>query len=279
MPSAPTKPMVAITLKTLEFYCLTHFCCPQLSISAFVKTLSDIHLVSRIWFNCCSPTHSFSPSSNPKSTWPANFLLHLMSTLLYKPKLTAASINPSVVSPRIGIFTMPAQRVHTSWKMRPIFSLPCYLRWMVMTPSSASFAKCLTLTLVREMDQVESEQIQGLFLRVSTYQERMWTIGPQWWCKSQWEWQRKCVCAHDPSGYQVYITFRMIPTSTHVQSSGKIWKMRSLAICGGSLMRQASSWPSADMALCWSSLIWSEVVSSTCFCPSIVSFFTLLTYY
>jgi hypothetical protein len=46
MPSAPGKPSVAITIQALELYRLTHFRCPQLSISAFVKALSDVHSVS-----------------------------------------------------------------------------------------------------------------------------------------------------------------------------------------------------------------------------------------
>jgi hypothetical protein len=46
VPSSPTKPSVAITIQTLELYRLAHFRCPQLSISAFVKTLSDMHSVS-----------------------------------------------------------------------------------------------------------------------------------------------------------------------------------------------------------------------------------------
>jgi hypothetical protein len=46
MPSSPGLPSVAITIQTLEFYRLAHFRCPHLSISAFVKALSDNHSVS-----------------------------------------------------------------------------------------------------------------------------------------------------------------------------------------------------------------------------------------
>jgi hypothetical protein len=46
MPSAPIRPTVAIAIQTLEFYRLAHFRCPQLSISAFAKALSDNHSVS-----------------------------------------------------------------------------------------------------------------------------------------------------------------------------------------------------------------------------------------
>jgi hypothetical protein len=45
MLSAPGNPSVAITIQALELYRLAHFRCPQLSISAFVKALSDIHSV------------------------------------------------------------------------------------------------------------------------------------------------------------------------------------------------------------------------------------------
>ena len=50
IPSAPGKPSVAITTQALELYRLAHFRCPQLSISAFVKALSDIHSVSQLSF-------------------------------------------------------------------------------------------------------------------------------------------------------------------------------------------------------------------------------------
>ena len=51
IPSAPGRPSVAITIQTLELYRLAHFRCPQLSISAFVKVLSDIHSVCYIALN------------------------------------------------------------------------------------------------------------------------------------------------------------------------------------------------------------------------------------
>jgi hypothetical protein len=45
VPSAPGKPSVGVTTRALELYRLAHFRCPQLSVSAFVKALSDIHSV------------------------------------------------------------------------------------------------------------------------------------------------------------------------------------------------------------------------------------------
>lgn len=46
MPTAPIKPTVAVTIQALELYRLEHFRCPRLSISAFVKSLADLHGVS-----------------------------------------------------------------------------------------------------------------------------------------------------------------------------------------------------------------------------------------
>lgn len=46
LPTAPIKPTVAITIQALDLYRLAHFCCPRLSISAFVKSLADLHVVS-----------------------------------------------------------------------------------------------------------------------------------------------------------------------------------------------------------------------------------------
>jgi hypothetical protein len=45
IPSAPGNATVAIATQALELYRLAHFRCPQLSISAFAKTISDLHSV------------------------------------------------------------------------------------------------------------------------------------------------------------------------------------------------------------------------------------------
>lgn len=43
IPTVPIKPIVAVTVHTLELYHLAYFHCPHLSISAFVKSLADLH--------------------------------------------------------------------------------------------------------------------------------------------------------------------------------------------------------------------------------------------
>lgn len=43
MPCAPWKPTVAIKIRVLEAYRVTHVRCPQLAIQSFVKALSDLH--------------------------------------------------------------------------------------------------------------------------------------------------------------------------------------------------------------------------------------------
>jgi hypothetical protein len=42
MPCAPWKPTVAITVRVLETYRVTHVRCPHLAIQAFVKALCNI---------------------------------------------------------------------------------------------------------------------------------------------------------------------------------------------------------------------------------------------
>jgi hypothetical protein len=119
MPSAPCKPSVTITIQTLELYCLAHFHCPQLSISAFVKALSDIHSVCHVALN--NPEAALTIifilyfiSSNSKNILAANSQLNLTSTLLSVPKLTIASRNRLTTSPVTGAFAMPVQLAHTS---------------------------------------------------------------------------------------------------------------------------------------------------------------------
>ncbi|KAJ7512593.1 hypothetical protein B0H11DRAFT_1699088 [Mycena galericulata] len=46
MPSAPWTPNVAITVRVLEAYRVTHVRCPQLAIQPYVKSLCDIHGVA-----------------------------------------------------------------------------------------------------------------------------------------------------------------------------------------------------------------------------------------
>jgi hypothetical protein len=46
MPCAPYSPTAAITICTLELFCLTHLCCPHVTVHSFVKTLCDMHCVS-----------------------------------------------------------------------------------------------------------------------------------------------------------------------------------------------------------------------------------------
>src|ERR1700683_2547154 len=116
-PSAPGKPSVAIATQALELHRLAHFRCPQLSVSAFVKTLSDIHSISYAPFDYRSHGNLYFTSmhsSSSKNTLPANSPLRLMSTSPSMMKLTAASRNPSAASPVIGTFTMPVQPAHTS---------------------------------------------------------------------------------------------------------------------------------------------------------------------
>lgn len=43
MPCAPYQPTVAITIRALEFYRITHLHCPHVSIHSFVKTLCNLH--------------------------------------------------------------------------------------------------------------------------------------------------------------------------------------------------------------------------------------------
>lgn len=47
MPTAPWKPTVAFKIRVLELYRVTHVRCPHLAIQAFVKSLCDLHGVSR----------------------------------------------------------------------------------------------------------------------------------------------------------------------------------------------------------------------------------------
>ncbi|KAJ7232602.1 hypothetical protein B0H12DRAFT_1028948, partial [Mycena haematopus] len=46
MPSAPWKPTVAIKIRVLEAYRVTHVRCPHLAIQSFVKSLCDLHGVA-----------------------------------------------------------------------------------------------------------------------------------------------------------------------------------------------------------------------------------------
>ncbi|KAJ7129039.1 hypothetical protein C8R43DRAFT_896829 [Mycena crocata] len=46
MPCAPTRPSVAIRIRVLEAYRITHVRCPQLAIQSWVKALCDIHGVA-----------------------------------------------------------------------------------------------------------------------------------------------------------------------------------------------------------------------------------------
>ncbi|KAJ7455142.1 hypothetical protein FB451DRAFT_1184469 [Mycena latifolia] len=46
MPCAPWEPTVAIKIRVLEAYRVTHVCCPQLAIQSYVKALCDIHGVA-----------------------------------------------------------------------------------------------------------------------------------------------------------------------------------------------------------------------------------------
>lgn len=50
MPCAPIKPSVTITLDALELYRVAYCRTPHLSIQAFVKTLCDLHGVSKSLF-------------------------------------------------------------------------------------------------------------------------------------------------------------------------------------------------------------------------------------
>src|SRR5271169_3641078 len=43
MPCSPYHPTTAITMRALEFYRITHLCCPHVSIHSFVKSLCDLH--------------------------------------------------------------------------------------------------------------------------------------------------------------------------------------------------------------------------------------------
>lgn len=43
VPCAPYTPSAGVTIAALELYRVAHLCCPQLSIQAWVKTISDIH--------------------------------------------------------------------------------------------------------------------------------------------------------------------------------------------------------------------------------------------
>ena len=115
MPSAPGRPSVAITIQTLELYRLAHFRCPQLSISAFVKALSDIHSV------CCITLNNSEPcllllrfSSNSKNIEPVSSPSHSTSTSPSAQKLTVASSNQLAASPVTGAFVMPVQLARTS---------------------------------------------------------------------------------------------------------------------------------------------------------------------
>ncbi|KAG6808337.1 hypothetical protein H0H92_004439 [Tricholoma furcatifolium] len=43
VPSAPLKPNFAFSIRTLEFYRITHLHCPHLTVEPFVKSLCDLH--------------------------------------------------------------------------------------------------------------------------------------------------------------------------------------------------------------------------------------------
>jgi hypothetical protein len=43
IPCAPWNPTVAIRVRVLEVYCVTHVRCPHLAIQAFVKSLCNMH--------------------------------------------------------------------------------------------------------------------------------------------------------------------------------------------------------------------------------------------
>jgi hypothetical protein len=47
MPCAPWNPTVAVRVRVLEAYRITHVRCPHLAIQAFVKSLCDMHGVCR----------------------------------------------------------------------------------------------------------------------------------------------------------------------------------------------------------------------------------------
>ena len=48
VPCAPWNPTIAIKLRVLELYRVTHVCCPQLAIQPVVKALCDMHGVRRL---------------------------------------------------------------------------------------------------------------------------------------------------------------------------------------------------------------------------------------
>src|SRR5882762_4780162 len=81
--------------------------------------------------------------------------------------------------------------------MKSISSSLYYGQWMGMIPLNVFFVICITLTQVNGMDQVESEQTQGLFLGTCIYQEMKWTSGPRRWLRRQRSWQRRCIYIHD----------------------------------------------------------------------------------
>jgi len=132
MPSAPGKPSVAITIKALELFRLTHLRCPQLSISAFVKALSDIHSVG-FYIHSDRLPHSLPNRFNSKNTLRPSFRLRLMFTSLYVLRLTNASRWPSAASLETGVSAIPALPVHTNYVTKSTSSFPCYGPWMVMT--------------------------------------------------------------------------------------------------------------------------------------------------
>ena len=51
VPSAPLKPRLAVSVRTLELYRVTRMRCPHLGIQAFVKALCDVHCVSLVTYS------------------------------------------------------------------------------------------------------------------------------------------------------------------------------------------------------------------------------------
>ena len=157
--SAPGTPSVAITIQTLELYRLTHFRCPQLSISAFVKALSDNHSVSRSFHVYCQALliliHSFDSKDILRASFPSPSMYIFLSALRWTDVLR----KPLDVKTLTGASATLVLRAPTGCGMRCGLSSPCYGPWMGMIPLSASFGTWLILKQANGMGLVMNTRI------------------------------------------------------------------------------------------------------------------------
>ncbi|KAG6808141.1 hypothetical protein H0H92_005272 [Tricholoma furcatifolium] len=99
VPSAPLKPNFAFSIRTLEFYRITHLRCPHLTVEPFVKSLCDLHRT------------------------PFRQYLAQQFTIAYDVYFEMRTQAQQRVELFLGRIKMPAPRARTSSKARMLFTM------------------------------------------------------------------------------------------------------------------------------------------------------------